>query len=108
MDTQLRQLGIDAKTISDIVKDPSSIRSSAIDPAHLVQCIQAYASSFHKLFIVVLTLLLFCFVISITLLKDYSLVREDDEARIEEGLRWMAEQNQKDSKNEADKDEKIV
>lgn len=107
MDTQLRRLGIDQDTISDIVKDPSTIRSSDINPARLVQCIQAYVSSFHKLFIVVLTLLLFCLIVSVTLLKDYPLVREDDEARIEEGARWMAEQSDKDTKDDAKGDQMV-
>lgn len=66
--------------------------------------IENYVRSYRSLFWIVTGLMLFSFVVSVTLLRSHSLIREDDEEQREAAKVWLDEQkaSRKDNKEPID------
>ncbi|SNX85853.1 related to tetracycline efflux protein (otrb) [Melanopsichium pennsylvanicum] len=87
--------GLPADVIRQVVRNPKLITDGRFDAATSDLLLQAYVQAFRNVFRFGLGLTLLAFVVTVLFTKEYSLDRNDDEKRKEEGKQWYAEKKER-------------
>lgn len=74
-----------------IIHHPSKL---ALDVDTVVFVVQSYVEAYRSVFYLITGLLCFCFVICLCTLKDYSLVRDDDEDQKVAAKEWLKQKKE--------------
>jgi hypothetical protein len=102
MTARLAELDLTPEQRKVVLAEPDAIQGhlrNELSPDNVTAIINDYVESYRLLFWVVTGLFLFAFVVSATMLRSHSLVREDDEEQKEAGRVWLEEEE----KRKADK-----
>lgn len=84
-----------ADVITQVVRNPKTITNGTFDAATSDQLLQAYVHAFRNVFRFGLGLTLLAFVVTTLFTKEFSLDRNDDQKRKEEGKQWYAEKKER-------------
>ncbi|KAJ1023102.1 hypothetical protein NDA16_003255 [Ustilago loliicola] len=84
-----------ADVIAQVVRNPKLITDGEFDAATSAQLLQAYVHAFRNVFRFGLGLTLLAFVVTTLFTKEFSLDRNDDQKRKEEGKQWYAEKKER-------------
>lgn len=87
--------GLPANVIRQVVRNPKLITSGQFDAATSERLLHAYVQGFRNVFRFGLGMTLLAFVVTVLFTKEFSLDRNDDEKRKEEGKQWYAEKKER-------------
>ncbi|CCF48223.1 hypothetical protein NDA10_003744 [Ustilago hordei] len=92
-----------SQVIAQVVRNPKLITNGEFDAATSAQLLQAYVHAFRNVFRFGLGLTLLAFLVTTLFTKEFSLDRNDDQKRKEEGKQWYAEKKgRKNAKRHAE------
>ena len=97
-----------ADVIAQVVRNPHLITSARFDAATSDQLLHAYVLAFRNVFRFGLGLTLLAFLVTVLFTKEFSLDRNDDEKRKQEGKQWYAQNKERKQAKRPPDDPSVV